>query len=63
MQSITRQDADAYRDSLLSAMAPNLVVIYKNTLNSVLNWYIKETGIEWTIPFSGLLIKGAGRER
>ena len=63
MQSITRQNADAYRDSLLSAMAHNLVVIYKNTLNSVLNWYIKETGIEWTSPFSGLLIKGAVRER
>ena len=41
-------------------MAPNSVARYKNTLNAALNWYIKDTGIDWTSPFSGLLIKGAG---
>ena len=60
MQTITRQDANAYRDSLLPVMAPNSVARYKNTLNAALNWYIKDTGIDWTSPFSGLLIKGAG---
>ena len=36
---------------------------YKNTLNAALNWYIKETGIDWTSPFAGLLIKGAGSSK
>ena len=34
-----------------------------NTLNAALNWYIKETGIDWTSPFAGLLIKGAGSSK
>ena len=59
VQTIIRQDANAYRDSLLPVMAPNSVARYKNTLNAALNWYIKETGIDWTSPFAGLLIKGA----
>ncbi|MDB0023882.1 hypothetical protein N9E36_00175 [bacterium] len=46
VQTITRQDANAYRDSLLPVMAPNSVARYKNTLNAALNWYIKETGID-----------------
>jgi hypothetical protein len=41
VQTITRQDANAYRDSLLPVMAPNSVARYKNTLNAALNWYIK----------------------
>ena len=41
-------------------MAPNSVARSKNTLNVALNWYIKETGIDWTSPFAGLLVKGAG---
>jgi len=44
-------------------MAPNSVARYKNTLNAALNWYIKDTGIDWTSPFSGLLIKGAGSSK
>ncbi len=63
VQSITRQDANAYRDSLLTTMAPNTVARYKNTLNAALNWHIKETGRDWISPFSGLLIKGAGSSR
>ena len=63
VQKITRRDANAYRDTLLARMSPNSVARYKNTLNAALNWYIKETGIEWTSPFSGLLIKGAGASR
>ena len=63
MQTITRQDANAYRDSLLPVMAPNSVARSKNTLNAALNWYIKDTGIDWTSPFSGLLIKGAGSSK
>jgi integrase len=63
VQNITRQDANAYRDSLLPTMAPNSVARYKNTLNAALNWYIKETGIDWTSPFAGLLIKGAGSSK
>ena len=27
------------------------------------NWYIKETGIDWTSPFAGLLVKGAGSSK
>ena len=63
VQTITRQDANAYRDSLLPVMAPNSVARYKSTLNAALNWYIKETGIDWTSPFAGLLIKGAGSSK
>ena len=63
VQSITRQDANAYRDSLLPTMAPNSVARYKNTLNAAVNWHIKETGIDWTSPFAGLLIKGAGSSK
>ena len=63
VQTITRQDANAYRDSLMPVMAPNSVARYKNTLNAALNWYIKETGIDWTSPFAGLLIKGAGSSK
>ena len=63
VQAITRQDANAYRDSLMPVMAPNSVARYKNTLNAALNWYIKETGIDWTSPFAGLLIKGAGSSK
>ena len=63
VQTITRQDANAYRDSLLPVMAPNSVARYKNTLNVALNWYIKETGIDWTSPFAGLLVKGAGSSK
>ena len=44
-------------------MAPNSVARYKNTLNVALNWYIKETGIDWTSPFAGLLVKGAGSSK
>ena len=61
--TFTRQDANAYRDNQLTTMAPNTVARYKNTLNAALNWHIKETGIDWTSPFSGLLIKGAGSSR
>ena len=56
VQTITRQDANAYRDSLLPVMTPNSVARYKNTLNAALNWYIKETGIDWTSPFAGLRV-------
>ena len=63
VQNITSQDANAYRDSLLPTMAPNSVARYKNTLNAALNWYIKETVIDWTSPFAGLLIKGAGSSK
>ena len=47
----------------MPVMALNSVSRYKNTLNAALNWYIKETGIDWTSPFAGLLIKGAGSSR
>ena len=41
--------------------APNSDARSKDTLNAALNLHIKETGIDWAIPFSGLLIKHAGR--
>ena len=48
-------------------MAPNSVANLSSdtrTLsNAALNWYIKETGIDWTSPFAGLLIKGAGSSK
>ena len=44
-------------------MAPNSVARSKNALNVALNWYIKETGIDWTSPFAGLLVKGAGSSK
>ena len=60
VQSITPQDANTYRDSLLLVMAPNSVARYKDTFNAALNLHIQEKGIDWISPFLGLLIKHAG---
>ncbi len=63
VQKIARADANVYRDSLLLQMSPNSVARYKSTINAALNWYIKETGIEWNNPFAGLIIKGTGSSK
>jgi integrase len=63
IQTITRKDANAYRDTLAGRMSANSVARYKNTLNAAFNWYIKENGLEITSPFAGLLIKGAGSSK
>jgi integrase len=63
IQTITRKDANAYRDTLSGRMSANSVARYKNTLNAAYNWYIKENGLEITSPFAGLLIKGAGSSK
>jgi hypothetical protein len=50
IQTITRKDANAYRDTLAGRMSANSVARYKNTLNAAFNWYIKENGLEITSP-------------
>ena len=37
IQTITRKDANAYRDTLAGRMSANSVVRYKNTLNAALS--------------------------
>ena len=63
VKDIKRQDANAYRDLLLSRMSANSVARYKNTINAAMNWYIKENALDMLSPFAGLLIKGAGASK
>jgi integrase len=59
VEQMTRKDANTYRDYLLTRMTPSSVARYKNTINAVLNWHIKENGLDIQSVFAGLLIKGA----
>jgi len=59
VENITRKDANAYRDFLLTRVSPSSVARNKNTINAVINWYIKENGLDTSSPFNGLIIKGA----
>jgi len=59
VEQLTRKDANAYRDYLLTRVAPSSVARNKNTINAVLNWHIKENGLDIQSVFAGLLIKGA----
>jgi integrase len=59
IENITRKDANTYRDFLLKRVSPSSVARNKNTVNAVINWHIKENGLDTSSPFNGLIIKGS----
>ena len=60
MNTLTRADANKYRDYLLERIAPNSVTRYINSIRAVINHAIIERGFKMENPFHGLRIKGAG---
>lgn len=49
--TLTRKDANTYRDLLLARMVPTSVQRHKNTINACYNWFVKENGLDLSSPF------------
>ena len=62
-QEVTRQDANALRDLLLTKMAPNSVQRTIGVLKAAINHTIIEQGLNPKNVFASLLIRGAGASR
>ncbi|MEY8119609.1 tyrosine-type recombinase/integrase [Falsihalocynthiibacter sp. BN13B15] len=61
LTTITRNDANEYRDVLLGRVSPNSVHRYNNTVKAVINHAVTELGISnYLNPFNKLKIKGVG---